>query len=139
MKVLIDTDVVLDLLLDRQPFVQEAMELWEANRLGRFEGYITSIVPINVFYIIRKLQDIKAARKAVSRLLAAFQVCLVDHSALQIALTLPFTDYEDAVQHASAEANQIEIIVTRNLKDYSNATLTVFVPADFLKHLSKQP
>ena len=71
-------------------------------------------------------------------LLAKFRVCAVDHGALQIALTLPVTDYEDAVQVAGALASHLDAIVTRDPHDFAGATLPVYSPADFLKQLSSK-
>lgn len=135
MRVLLDTDVVLDLLLDRAPFIDAASALWELNEQGRFEAYISAITPINVFYIARKIKSSDVARQAVNELLAAMRVCRLDHDIMQRALTLPFADYEDAVQHESAKASQLDAIVTRNIDDYRSATLPVLSPTDFLSQL----
>ena len=135
MRALIDTDILLDVLLDRNPFAQDASDLWEANRLGQFEGYIAAIAPINIFYIVRKLKSLPVAHQSVREVLAAFKVCPVAQTVLQAATTLNFTDYEDAVQNASAAAINLDAIVTRNLKDYKGATIPVFSPTDFIKQL----
>jgi len=136
MRVLLDTNVILDFLLDRLPFADAATAVWLASEQGQFEGYVSAITPVNVFYIARKIKGVDAARQMVDGLLSACQVCPIDLPILQSALTLPMRDYEDAVQHASASAIQIDAIVTRNLKDYTGATLPVFSPEDFLKQLS---
>ena len=136
MRVLLDTDVVLDLLLDRPGFAEHAAAVWEANEQGRVEAYISAITPVNVFYIARKLKGAEKARQAVIELLAALRVCPLDQVMLQTALSLPLTDYEDAVQLASAMASQLDALLTRNLEDYQNATLPIFSPPDFLAHLT---
>jgi hypothetical protein len=74
-------------------------------------------------------------RQALDDLLLAVRVCPVTHAVLRQALALPFADYEDAVQHASATATGLDALVTRNLNDYQNATLPVFSPQDFLSQL----
>lgn len=135
MRVLLDTNVILDFLLDRPPFADAATAVWQANRQGRFEGYISAITPINVFYIARRIKGADVARRMVAGLLAACQVCLIDSLVLQSALALPMRDYEDAVQVASATADRLDAIVTRDTKDYAGAALSVFSPEDFLKQL----
>ena len=135
MRVLLDTDVILDLLLDRTGFVESAAALWEAHEQGRLEAYISGITPINVFYIARKLKGAEIARRAVIELLATLRICPLDQAALETALTLPLNDYEDAVQLASAMANRLDALITRNLEDYKNATLPVFSPPEFLARL----
>jgi predicted nucleic acid-binding protein len=135
MRVLFDSDVVLDLLLDRAPFVQEAAALFELHERGRLDGYVSGITVVNVFYVTRKLKGLDAARLAVGELLKAVGVCPVDRDVLADAQRLPFSDYEDAVQHACAEAGGLDAVVTRNLEDYKNAVLPVFSPDGLLKHL----
>jgi len=137
MRALLDTDVVLDILLDREPFAEAASALWQANQQGDFEGYILAITPINVFYIARKLKGAEIARRAVNEVLAGLRVCLVNQTILEAAVALPLTDYEDAVQYACAIANQLEVIVTRNLEDYQGATIPIMPPLDFLNELKK--
>ncbi len=135
MRVLFDTNIILDLLLDRVPFADDAAALWQANADGRLEGFVSAITPVNLFYIARRLKGRATAFQAVSEVLAALSVCPVDHLVLQTALTLPFADYEDAVQHASAIGNRLDAIVTRNIKDFTGATLLVLSPAELLLQL----
>ena len=136
MRVLLDTDVVLDYLLEREPFAQTAGRLFELNAQGAFDGYISGITPINVFYLGRKVLERDKLRQALKDLLLAMRVCSITHAVLIQAFALPLTGYEDAVQHASATASRLDAIVTRNLKDYKNATFPIFSPADFLKQLT---
>ena len=135
MRVLFDTDVVLDLLLDRAPFAQDAAALFELHEQGRLEAHISGVTIVNVFYITRKLKGIDTARLAVEELLKTLGACPIDRKVLADAQRLPFSDYEDAVQHACAEADGLDAIVTRNLEDYKNAVLPVFSPDRLLKHL----
>ncbi len=132
MRALVDTDVILDVLLARPQFVVDAKAVWQANEAGTFEGYISAITPVNIFYIARKLKGGESARQAVTEVLAAWQVCPVDAAILAAALKLSLKDYEDAVQHASASANHLEMIVTRNIEDYREATLPILAPSAFL-------
>jgi predicted nucleic acid-binding protein len=136
MRVLFDTDVVLDLILDREPFVEAAAALFELHEQGRIDAYISSITLVNAFYLTRKNKGIEGARRAVKELLAILSVCALDRLILEDAHRLAFTDYEDAVQHATATASNLDAIVTRNLKDYKNATLPTFLPTEFLNRLT---
>lgn len=133
MRILIDTNVVLDVFLDREPFVENAALIWKAHEEKRLTGYVSAITPINVFYIARKLQGRTMALRAVRTLLAAFSVVAVNQSVLESSLALDFQDFEDAVQHASAAAHGLDAIVTRNAEDFIKAQLRVFSPADFIK------
>ena len=135
-RVLLDTDVILDVLFDRPQFVEPAAILWEAHEQGKIEGHISAITSVNVFYIARKLKDVETAKLAVTRLIGTFRICAVNQSILQQAMLLPLSDYEDAVQLATAITYQLDAIITRNLKDYQKSPRPVFSPADFLVHQS---
>src|SRR5258708_402202 len=136
MKVLLDTDIILDLVLNRTPFSVDAKDIWDANSQGLYEGYVSAITPINVHYFVRKFKDMKIANQVVQELLNNFQICPIDQAVLQAARSSAIKDYEDAVQHSSAQNSGLDAIVTRNLKDYSKASLTIYSPPDFLKQLS---
>ena len=133
MRVLLDTNVILDLFLDRAPFADAAATLWLAHEREQLSVYVAAITPVNLFYIARKLRDEKKAREAVVELLATLNVSAIDQGMLKSALSLPFRDYEDAVQHAAAKAAGVEAIITRNVKDYSAATLQIFTPEEFIQ------
>jgi predicted nucleic acid-binding protein len=137
MKALIDTDVILDIFLQRTPFVLAASAIWVANEQGRYDAFVSGITPINAFYFVRKQADIAAAQRAVRLLLTMMQVCEINAMVLRAAQMPPITDYEDAVQHASATTSGLDAIVTRNLADYKGATLPVFSPAHFITQLPK--
>ena len=136
MRVLLDTDVVLDYLLEREPFAQTAGKLLELSAQGTFDAYISGITPINIFYIARKVMERDKLRLTLNDLLLAVRVCPITHDVLRQALALPFADYEDAVQHVSATASSLDALVTRNLSDYQTATLPVFSPTDLLNQLN---
>jgi predicted nucleic acid-binding protein len=135
-QILLDTDVILDLYLDRDPFADDAAALWEAHEAGHLTAYVSAITPVNLFYVARKLKGRDVARQAVTELLATLPICAVDLAVLQSGLAIAFKDFEDAVQHASAAAAGLEGIVTRNVADYRQASLPIFTPADFLSQFS---
>jgi predicted nucleic acid-binding protein len=135
MRVLVDSDVVLDLFLERPGFVSQAELLWEAHAQGRIEAQVAPITVISLFYFSRKFKGAVVAHKAVDQLLATVQVCSLNHSVLRDASTLGFQDYEDAVQVAAAMAAGLDAIVTRNVNDYKNSPLPVYSPTDFLARL----
>lgn len=138
MRVLLDTDVVLDVVLAREPFAQTSAQLFKLHENGKIDAYISAITPINLFYVTRKLKGPQEAQQAVELLLASLAVCSLDHSVLDQAYKLPFGDYEDAVQNASAVASGLDVIITRDIKDYRSATLPVFSPTDFLIKLESE-
>ena len=136
MRVLLDTDVILDVVLAREPFASVSVQLFKLHDEGVIEGCVAAVTPVNVFYFVRKFRDIAVARQAVDLLLDSFTVCPLTAAVLRAAHALPISDYEDAVQHASGTAVGVEAIVTRNVDDYKNATVPIFTPTDFLQHLN---
>lgn len=135
MRVLLDTDVVLDLLLDREPFSVDAAAIWQAGEDRQVQLYVSAITPINVFYVARKLKGQETAKLLVTSLLMACRICTVDQSLLLAALASPIRDYEDAVQAAAAGSQQLDAIVTRNLRDYVDSSTPAFSPSDLLRNI----
>lgn len=135
MRVLLDNDVVLDFLLTRQPFFIEADEIFVRLQNKEFRAYISAIIPINAFYTIRKEKGKDVAFSAVKDFLNLVEVAKTNKQMLQNAFSLNFTDYEDAMQCASAMAENLDAIVTRNTKDYKNASIKIYSPSEFLQVL----
>jgi predicted nucleic acid-binding protein len=135
-KALLDTNVILDHLLEREPFTANAKRIWQACARGEFTGFISPITPVNVFYIARKLRSVNQARKAVEQLLTLFEVCPLDGSVLKAAMLMPIIDFEDAVQCASAVVVSADAIVTRDTNDFARSGVNVLSPADFLIRLA---
>jgi predicted nucleic acid-binding protein len=135
-RLLLDTDVILDLYLDREPFVEAAAAIWSAHETGRLTAYVSAITPVNLFYVARKLKGQAVAHQAVLELLTALPVCPIDGIVLQAGVETSFKDFEDAVQHASAAAAGLDGIITRNVSDYQQATLPIFTPADFVNQFA---
>lgn len=136
MRVLLDTNVILDLLLDREGFVEEAITIWDANNSGSIEIFLAAISPTIIFYVARKLKGKEIALRYIEDILAATQICPLTQQIFLHSITLPLTDFEDAVQVASAISSQLDCIVTRDLKDYKNSPLPVYSPADFIALLA---
>jgi len=131
-RVLLDTNVVLDFLLDRAPFADPAAMLWQAGDAGRLVIYVSIITPINVFYIARKLKGSAEARQMTASLLASSRICCPTHFDLQGALALQLTDFEDAVQVVSATVESLDAIITRDPGDFAGVDFPVFSPDEFL-------
>lgn len=136
MRVLLDTNIVLDVLLKRQPWVKEAAAIWQANDEGRLDGYIVATTLTNIFYIARKLSNLNTARVAVRTCLEAFEICIVDRAALEQAETLSGSDFEDNLQIACASLAGLDAIVTRDPAGFKTSVIPIFTPADLLKQLS---
>jgi predicted nucleic acid-binding protein len=132
---LLDTNVVLDVLLKRQPWVAEAQTLWTACDDGRAIGYVTASSLTDIFYIAHRQSDLSRARETVQLCLEAFEICPVDRSILEQALALKGPDFEDNVQMVCAAANSLDGIVTRDATGFKEATIPVVSVSEVLGRL----
>jgi len=132
MKVLFDTNVVLDVLLCREPHAATAAKLFALVDGGKMQGSICATAVTTVHYIAEKSIGRRRARRHLHDLLDLFHVAPVDHAILASALDLDFADFEDAVVHEAARVSGVAGIVTRNGKDFVKASLPVFTPDELL-------
>ncbi|MES3629916.1 MAG: PIN domain-containing protein [Longimonas sp.] len=133
MIILFDTNVVLDVLLARDPYVIEAMALFEHLEQGHLTGFITSTTITTVYYVGRKSVGEQTIRRRIQDLLDLFSAIPVPEPVLRSALDLAFTDFEDAVLHEAARQADAEGIVTRNARDFTAATLSVYDSGELLQ------
>ena len=139
MRVLFDTNVVLDHLLEREPFVDSAEQLLSLVDSGRIDGVICSTTATTIHYLASKAVGAPAAMEYLRKLLAIFDVACVDREVLLRALDAGFSDFEDAVLHEAACNIGAAAIVTRNGKDFAKSTLPVFGPAELLAAVYADP
>lgn len=127
---LIDTNVLLDLLLKRDPWYTEALPMWEARDRGQLYAHIPASVLTDIFYICRKQVGVDGARRAVEACLSGFTLIVIDHALLQRAFELPGSDFEDNVQVACAQVANLDCIVTRDPAGFHNSPIMVAAPSD---------
>jgi predicted nucleic acid-binding protein len=130
MRVLIDTNVVLDFLQEREPFVENAARLFERIDVGEIEGFITATTITNIYCIVRRTAGRAVAQDAITQVLSDLNICAVDLEVLEQALALNFEDFEDAVQYACAIVYGVDAIVTRDASGFTNAEIPVVLPED---------
>ena len=136
MKVLIDTNVLLDFLLEREPFKKDAEDLFTAIDSGQIIGFVTATTLTDIFYIARKhTRSLELAREAVSSTLDTMTICPVNRNVLEAAFASGLTDFEDAVQIYSAIAQNLDAIVTRDAKGFVSSTIPVYSVQELLKRL----
>jgi predicted nucleic acid-binding protein len=133
--VLVDTNVVLDWLLNRQPWSTAAQPLWDARDAGRVVAYLPASVLTDIFYIVRRQADIPTAFAAVDRVFAAFGLLLVDVALLHQARALPGTDFEDNVQIACAVNARLDLIATRDPAGFRASPVLAIEPPQITTHL----
>lgn len=130
MRVLIDTNVVLDFLQEREPFVENAARLFKHIDAGEVEGFIAATTITNIYYIVRRAAGRAVAQDAITQVLSDLNICAVDLEVLEQALELNFEDFEDAVQYACAVVYRVDAIVTRDASGFTNAEIPVVLPED---------
>lgn len=128
MRVLVDTNVVLDFLQGREPFLEHAARLFERIDSGEIEGLIAATTITNIYYIVRRASGKEVAQDAIAQVLTDLTICAVDLEVVQQALALNFNDFEDAVQYVCAMVYQADAIVTRDVRGFINAELPVVLP-----------
>ena len=137
MRVLFDTNVVLDLLLDHDPFADAAESLIARVESGDLDGYIGATTVTTIHYLASQALGRTRSRRHLEMLLDLFAIAPIDESVLRSALSSRFNDYEDAVLHAAAAAVHAECIVTRNVKDFRRSVLKIYSPDELLSSLAE--
>lgn len=135
MNVLIDVNVALDVLLMRQPWLDDSKALWDACHYGRIEGYVVATALTNIFYIARRIVGLEKARSAVRVCLETFEVIPVHRLELEQADAMPGSDWEDNVSLACAMAAGMDAIVTRDRRGFVGSPIPVLTPAESLLRL----
>lgn len=132
-KVFVDTDVIMDFITKREPFNNEAAQLFNLADTRQIELYVSSLCLNNIYYLLRKIIGHKKTIETLQKLIDIADVLLVDKKVVLSALNSKFNDFEDAIQHFSAVENgNIDVIVTRNLKDYKQSKIPVMTAKSFV-------
>ena len=132
---LFDTNVVLDVLLDRAPFAEVGANLFSRVERGDLTGFVGATTVTTVHYLSSKVVGAARAHDVVDQLLSLFGVAAVNRTVLVDALQLSFEDYEDAVLHEAARHAGAEGVVTRDRRGFRKAKLAVYAPEELLKML----
>ncbi len=128
MKVLFDTNIILDVLLIRNPFFALSANLLDAVESKDIDGFLCATTITTIDYLVTKFQNKSVAKLAISKLLSLYSIAEVNQSVLNFANTSNFSDFEDAVLYFSALNVGVDSIVTRNNNDFTSANLPVYTP-----------
>jgi predicted nucleic acid-binding protein len=130
MKVLFDTNVVVDLLLERQPHARDAAYLLSKAETGTLQGYVCATSLTTVHYLVARALGAGAARRAIAALVSFLEVAPVNRAVIEAALTSSMNDLEDAVECEAARTVGAGAVVTRNAKDFRRSRLPTHTPAE---------
>lgn len=132
MKLFLDANVILDLILKRQPFFDNIAKIVTVAENKNYKLCISSVTFVNVNYIACKFADKKNVLESLKMLRIVFDILSVSETEIDKALYSKFNDFEDAVQHYCALKYNCNYIITRDLKDFKNSEITVMTPTEFL-------
>lgn len=132
MKILVDTNIFLDILLQRPPFFRDSHRIFKMVESGVVEGCIAPITINNIAYIARKSHLPDQIRAFIVVMAETFTICQMDSTTVARAAKLDFTDIEDSLQAAMAESHDCGFIITSNVSDYKNSPVTALSATTFL-------
>jgi predicted nucleic acid-binding protein len=132
MRVFCDTNLLLDVLVEREPFYENSARIWALAEARGIQGIISVLSYPNVFYVVRRLKDRHTAQRAVLLLRDIFEPVAIDEQMLHQAIDAAFVDLEDAFQFFGALRAGADCLVTRNPRHFPDDDIPVFTPAEFL-------
>ncbi len=135
MKVLIDTNIILDVLCNRSEFIEDSIKIFKLCEVKKITGYISSLSIPNIIYIMRKELDKNKVKEIIEKLSIIFNIIDLKFDDLKKATILNIEDYEDAIQSAQASRIKANYIITRNVKDYNNSKISAIKPSELIDRL----
>ena len=135
MKVLIDTNVILDVLCWREEFFEASSKVIKYCEVNKLDGVISALSIPNIVYIMKKELDNEKIKDVIKKLQLIFTVADLRSEDIKKVLSMDFTDFEDALQSACASRIKADYIVTRNIKDFKNSKVAAIKPSELLERI----
>ena len=132
-KILVDTNIVLDLLSERKEFIEETQIFFTLAAQNKVKLYVSTLTFANAHYILSNQMKISGAQKVLRKFKTIVEAVAFDERILELSLDSKFKDYEDSIQYYSALACSADLIVTRNKKDFKLSNIPVLDVREFLK------
>ena len=137
MRVIVDTNVVLDVLLDREPFVETAVAVFCLVEESRIDAFLCATTITTIDYLLSQSLPASKARDALHRLISLFEIATVNRLVIERALGSKINDFEDAVLDEAGQMAGVDSVVTRNTKDFARSALKIFDPNEFLAQFNR--
>lgn len=135
MKILLDTNIVLDLLLEREPFCYDSKAIFELIESNKIKGYLCATTITTIYYLISKNIGKSQADNIIKQLLQLFNIADVNKNILLKSLDNNGKDFEDSVIYTSAEFFEIDTIITRDKRGFKKSNIKINEPNEFLKNI----
>jgi predicted nucleic acid-binding protein len=132
MKIFLDTNVILDVLIKRETFYIDSSKVLTLVNEKIVSGYISAITVNNIYYILRKLKDKETAKNFITEILESFEIISLTKDILSQANKISINDYEDGIQFFSALDCGCDFLITRNDKDYPRLGIKIITPGEFI-------
>ncbi len=132
MKAFLDSDVLLDLLLGREEYLEDIKWILELSLTKKYKLYTSSLVIANIHYLISKALSTQHAFEKIEKLLGFLRVISVGEKEIKSSIESKFTDFEDGIQNFCAINSDMNIIITRNIRDFKHSKLSILTPKEFL-------
>jgi predicted nucleic acid-binding protein len=132
-KVLFDTNILLDFALERQPWFTDSEQIIYFAEQKQIVGYVSASTISDLYYIIRKSKGKELAKEFLVNLTTICQIAAVDSSVISMALSLNFKDFEDAIQYSTAVMNNLDAIATRNPQDFPVQVPQILTPSQLIQ------
>jgi len=137
LRVIVDTNVVLDVLLEREPFVNAAVVVFCLVEESRIEAFLCATTITTLDYLLTQSLPASEARNALRKLISLFGIATVNRPVIERAFDSKISDFEDAVLDEAGQMAGVDSIVTRNTKDFTGSALKVFDPNELFAHLNR--
>ncbi|MCR4841506.1 MAG: PIN domain-containing protein [Lachnospiraceae bacterium] len=135
MRCLIDANILLDVLANREPFVTDSSKIWKLCETGQIEGFVSSLTFADLVYVLRKELDPEKIEATLNSLKLIFAFAELNEADLTNAAALKWKDYEDALQSVTASRIKADYIITRNVRDYKKSLVIAFTPTELLSRI----
>ncbi|MDY5982440.1 MAG: PIN domain-containing protein [Anaeroplasma sp.] len=135
MKVLIDTNVILDVLYKREGFYEDSLKIWKLCETRKIDGYISALSIPNIVYILRRELDPEKTLEVINNINLVFKIYDLKSEIIMQAAEKKTKDYEDALQMVTAQKLKASFIVTRNIKDFTGSKIIAVKPSELLERV----
>ena len=139
MNVLLDTNIIVDIALERQPYITNSETVLAFVEQGQIEGYISASTISDLYYLICKQKGRDLTIEFLRQIVTFCQIATVNQAVITMALTANFRDFEDAIQYSTAVLNQLDAIITRNPQDFPVITPRILTPEQLIQELTNSP